>query len=749
MKYYVLILTLLIMNGLHAQQYHPEDLSKSYTTEDIAVLEKRAQSSIIHARMKAAVPSNFDVKYYRGEWEVDPAVNYIKGKLTTHYVLTSDATSISFDLVNNHTVSQVMQRTTPLAFTHTNDVLEITFPTTVSPGTLDSVSITYEGTPPSSGMGSFIVSTHGSPATPVMWTLSEPFGSRDWWPCKNGMDDKADNGIDIMVTHPNTYSASANGLLMSEAAVAGNKTRTHWKHTYPIASYLVAFSVTNFVRMNHSVALGAVNLPVLTYCYPESQTAFTSGTQNALDALQFYGSLIGTYPFVNERYGHTQFGWNGGMEHQTNSFMFNLDETLVAHELAHQWFGDKVTCGDWEDIWLNEGFATHMASVYKENKYPATIITTRKNEIAYITSSAGGSVKVDDVTNVNRIFNNRLSYTKGSHLLYMLRWIMGDANFFQGLRNYLSDPALAYKFAKTPQLRAHLEAVGGKDLTYFFTQWYEGQGYPSYQMEWSESGGTVQYKLNQTTSHASVSFFQLPVPILFRNKTTGQEKRVVANHTASGQMFSESLGFTPDSVSIDPDYWLISRNNTITKSLTPLPVILAEMRATCEENHTRVSWTTTMESNADYFAIEYSSNGKNWQLAGRENATGNSSDIQKYSYLDQNHRGGYYRIAQYDRDGSKVYTRILASPCASINTSSFTIVPNPVQHELRIESWGLYGNVFYKIYDLMGRQISNGSIVIYGSNNHVSTSNLSAGIYILSLTAPDGREIGNSKFIKR
>ena len=144
-----------------------------------------------------------------------------------------------------------------------------------------------------------------------------------------------------------------------------------------------------------------------------------------------------------------QFGWGGGMEHQTATFVVSSEEGLTAHELGHQWFGDKVTCGSWEDIWLNEGFASHLASFYVENKYPASILTNRKNEINFITSQPGGSVKVDDTSNVGRIFDSRLSYNKGSHLIYMLRFKLGDAVFFKGIQQYLKDPALAYGYART------------------------------------------------------------------------------------------------------------------------------------------------------------------------------------------------------------------------------------------------------------------------------------------------------------
>lgn len=514
----------------------------------------------------ASESGNFDVKYYRCEWEVDPAVRYISGKVTVYYVPKAGISTLNLDLMNTLTVSEVKQRATVLSTQHLNNVLTISLPSVTSAAVLDSLSITYQGSPgPDTGFGAFKNNLHNGVAG--MWTLSEPYGSREWWPCKNGLDDKADS-IDVFVTHSSSYKASSNGLLKSETPLAGGKTRTHWKHRYPIASYLVCLAVTNYSVFSINVQLGNKFLPIQTFAYPESLTAFQQGTLNTLFAMALFHQKFGDYPFINEKYGHTQFGWGGGMEHQTNSFMINLSEGLVAHELAHQWFGDKITCGSWEDIWLNEGFATHLASFYNENKYGQInwdgILMNRKNEIANITSVPDGSVKVSDTTNVGRIFNNRLSYIKGSHLLYMLRWKLTDEVFFKAIRQYQTDPALVYGYARTSDLKRNLEQVSGVDLTEFFKDWYEGQGYPSYQVQWTPVGiDHVRIKMNQTTSHPSVDFFELPVALKFSNAL--QSQTVVVDHKTNGEIFIKKLGFIPDTAVIDPDYWLITKNNTSQK----------------------------------------------------------------------------------------------------------------------------------------------------------------------------------------
>ena len=529
---------------------------------EIALMEMQAHERLSQMEALTLASTNFDVKYYRCEWEVDPAVRYITGKVTAYFVVSSTATDISFDLMDALIVDSVKQRNNLVTNQHSNNVLQISFSAPVNAGILDSVSIYYKGVPANTGFGSFIQFQHAG--TPVIWSLSEPYGSRDWWPCKNGLDDKADS-IDIIITAPAQYKAASNGLLQSEVLIAtGTKKITHWKHRYPIASYLMCFAVTNYVVFNNSVQLGNVTLPMQTYCYPESLTSFQNGTQNVLDAMQLFHNTFGDYPFIKEKYGHVQFGWGGGMEHQTSTFIVSINEGLIAHELAHQWFGDKITCSSWQDIWLNEGFATYVAAFYMEKKYPASTIANRKNVINNITSQPGGSVKVDDTTNANRIFDGRLSYNKGSYLLYMLRWKLGDSVFFKALRTYQQDPKVIYGFAKTADLKKHLEQESGQDLTEFFNDWYTGQGYPAYNVEWTPIGSSyIRIKMNQTTSHPSVNFFELPVALKFKNAT--QEKTIVVDNKTNGEIFIKNLGFIADSVFIDPEYWLISKNNTATK----------------------------------------------------------------------------------------------------------------------------------------------------------------------------------------
>ncbi len=555
-----LFFILFLFPGFNAIAQNFEDSKK---VEEIAAMEKNAHQRISGTGSLSLASDNFDVKYYRCEWEIDPAVRYIKGKVTVYFYVAAAAANITLDLMSPLITDSVTQRGVPLSFSQPANTLQINFATPVNAGTIDSVSIYYQGVPPNTGFGSFIKTTHAG--TPVMWTLSEPYGARDWWPCKNNLGDKSDS-VDIIVTHPAAYKAASNGLLQSETLTAGDtKIITHWKHRYAIASYLVCFAVTNYAVFNNTVLLGSINLPMQTYCYPESLALFQTNTPLVLDAMQLFHNNFGDYPFIKEKYGHVQFGFGGGQEHQTSTFIVTPNEGLMAHELSHQWFGDKITCASWEDIWLNEGFATFCAAFYMETKYPANKIANRKAIINNITSLPTGSVKVDDTTNVGRIFSGRLSYNKGSYLLYMLRFKLGDDLFFKALRQYQKDTAVIYGYAHTTDLKRNLEQVSGANLTAFFSQWYNGQGYPSYHAEWSQLGSeNVSIKMNQSTSDPSVVFFEMPVALKFKNAT--QEKTVIVDNKTNGELFIRNIGFIADTVLIDPEYWLITKNNTAVKT---------------------------------------------------------------------------------------------------------------------------------------------------------------------------------------
>ena len=565
----ILILLLLSANGsrLFAQQ---EPLIKNI--DQIAESEKSTYLSLQQPHEQLIV-NNYDLKYHRFFLYADPAKSSISGSVTSYFVATTDMSSIQFELYSAISADSAFHKGVKRSVTHAGNVITVAFGEITLANVLDSVTVYYHGDPTSSGFGSFGREVHGG--APGMWTLSEPYGASDWWPSKNDLTDKIDS-IDMFVVTPKGNHVASNGLLISETPYGTAATLAHWKHRYPIASYLIGIASTNYARFSDYYVVGKDSLQVLNYVYPEDSALLRPAAKTALPSIALFETLFTPYPFRAEKYGQAQFGWGGGMEHQTMTFLgkaaFNVE--VITHELAHQWFGDMVTCGSWHDIWLNEGFATYCAGLMYESSSAYYWARWKKINIASVCQQAGGSVYCDDTTSVNRIFSSRLSYSKGAMLLHMLRWVVGDDNFFKGMKNYLNDPKLRYGFARSADYIRHMEEASGRELSGFFEDWLYGQGFPTYTLSISQSVDLkTSVSIFQRQSDPSVNFFELPVPVQFFGE--GRDTVMVFNNTFSGQLFVINTGFKIDSVVIDPDSRLVSNNNKVnltdTKSLTLMP----------------------------------------------------------------------------------------------------------------------------------------------------------------------------------
>jgi len=530
--------------------------------------QERAQFQMDLSHNRNATADQTDIYYQVMRWDMDPAVNYIKGVITYYYKSRVDNLSqLVLDLANTHTINYIRRGNQDLSYVHSQDqLLTIDLGKTLNIGQVDSLTISYEGIPPSNGFGSFVQGTHGT--APIVWTLSEPYGARDWWPTKQDLVDKIDS-TDIYLTTPTGNLGASNGKLISITEENG-KLVHHWRHRHPIASYLVALAVTNYTAYSNWCPLpNGDSIEILNYVYPENLADAQMLTPTAVTIMDFYNQKFGIYPFADEKYGHAQFGWGGGMEHQTMSFMYNLSYGLIAHEMAHQWFGDKVTCGSWTDIWLNEGFATYLTGLSLEYTsvdywWPQWKSSTSNSA----TSQPGGSVYVDDTTSVNRIFSSRLTYNKGAYLLHMLRWVMGDDHFFQACRNYLNGSGTAYDFGRTTEFQEYLETESGIDLDGFFADWFYNQGYPSYHIQWTQQQDSLIIWINQAQSHPSVSYFEMPVPV-WKFHNNGASERLVMQNNQQDQRFSFLVGdVIIDSLQFDPERWILTRDNTVEHLIT-------------------------------------------------------------------------------------------------------------------------------------------------------------------------------------
>lgn len=536
--------------------------------------ENIARHDVERNRMKQ-IPRNpkagleYDVKYLKFNLQVDPAVKYIKGNVLQQLVLhESKPGYIQFELSDSLSVDSILfSGVYPDWVRPGNDILQIFLPHPKAEGGQDTLNIYYQGVPPEgNGFGSFKQNYHLD--APIIWTLSQPYGCSDWWPCKNDLADKVDS-VDMWVrtTFPNRVASVG---LLTDSVRNGNFVTYKWKHRYPVAPYLIAFAVTNYTSFTDYVVTGNDSLMVLNYVYPENMPDIREQAKGIIPIIELFTDLFIPYPFSEEKYGHAQFGMGGGMEHQTMSFMGNLGHELMAHEAAHMWFGDYITTGTWKEIWLNEGFATYCTGLTYENMFNGYYWNIWKsNTRGAITREPGGSVYVADTSDVMRVFDARLSYHKGAFLLHMLRWKIGDVAFFKGLKNYLNDPELAFGYATTAQFKNHMEAVSEQDLTGFFEDWLYGEGYPSYHMICSQKEpGKFKVTLSQTPSHPSVDFFEMPVPVKFSSAT--RDTLIVFDHQFNNQEYIIDLDFLPDSILVDPDIWLVSGGNTYTLGMDDL-----------------------------------------------------------------------------------------------------------------------------------------------------------------------------------
>ena len=561
------ILLLFPFISIKAQFSETEILSDIISQDATNQCSHTKQRSLAKAFAKASSDNfagqNIDITYHRAKWEIDPSSSYIKGAIYTQFTTTKNNVKIiTFELDAPMVVDSVLYHSTKISFADSSAyLLNLYLPASLSIGTSDSIEVFYQGTPGASGFGSFVQTDHNG--TPIVWTLSEPYGAREWWPCKNDLSDKIDS-IDVYVTTPLGNRAASNGLLIGEKTEQGKKIY-HWKHRHAIATYLVAVAVTNYAVYSDFANINAGQVEVLNYIFPEDSAYTVTRTPDVVNSIQLYSNLFIDYPFQDEKYGHAQFGWGGGMEHQTMSFMGGFSHSLMAHELAHQWFGDLVTCASWHDIWLNEGFATYLTGLTYEHMSNTSYWETWKSQTrGSVLSENYGSVYCDDTTSVGRIFSSRLSYSKGAYVLHMMRWVVGDDAFFAGLKSYLSDPNLNHGYAHTSDLQAHIETASGMNLTTFLNDWFYGEGSPNYQIEtFQNTKDSIRITINQTaTNPTSVGFFALPVPI--RLKGPALDTIVRLDNTVNGQQYTIAVDTYIDQVEFDPNKWLLASANITT-----------------------------------------------------------------------------------------------------------------------------------------------------------------------------------------
>ncbi|MCX6218179.1 M1 family aminopeptidase [Spirosoma sp.] len=534
------------------------------------------------ARLAYPGDASIDVTYYGLDMRLTTSPNTLRAATTI--TLKSTVASLgSFYLDLNSTtattgeglrVDSVKAGSRTLPFQHDQNKLTITPPQPLTIGQVLTLTVFYQGIPNSTTNGSFKFDKHESTADPVIWSLSEPYGASDWFPCRDTPADKADSSS-VRITAPAQLVSVSNGALVSTTSNTDGTKTYLWRNSYPIAQYLISIAVSNYSEYNTPVTYGSQTMPVTHYIYPENLVQVQASLDRTPGMIQLFSNRFGPYPFLREKYGHAQFARNnGGMEHQTISSMgiSSLTPTVIAHELGHQWFGDKITCRDWQNIWLNEGFASYTEAIYTESVSGLAGYQNYMNNFMSSARTARGSIYVQDISNFNNIFSSSRTYAKGAAVLHMLRGVLGDSTFSRTIRTYAESPVLAYKTAVTEDFQTVAEQVSSRSLDYFFKEWIYGEGYPVYKATVSpgSTDKTVTVRLEQRNAFAtSPASFTMPVQLQI--KSAAGDTTVTVVNDRPDQTFTLPAKGTVSGLVVDPSNWILKtvESVSVSSSVTP------------------------------------------------------------------------------------------------------------------------------------------------------------------------------------
>jgi aminopeptidase N len=439
----------------------------------------------------------------------------------------------------------------------------------------------YAGEQPSSG--------YTVPQT-LAYTMSEPSDAHDWMPCYDDPSDKATCEISIRV--PNGYVAASNGTLVSTTDNHDGSTTYNWSEDYPIATYLMCATAARFsvVQKNYIKGDGS-SIPIQYYVYPEDSAGAVSNSECDIDTIasmiRFYESHFGTYPF--DKYGMTgiePFGY-GGMEHQTITTMnrkYEFNRRDIAHELAHQWWGDMVTLGTWKDIWLNESFATYSEAMQLQHLSQADF----ESEMSFYASqffSEYAPVPYAIYAPPPGYIFGLAEYYKGAWVLHMLRSIFGDSTFFAILRTYRSE--FQFGNAVTADFENVVNQTTQSEMSWFFNEWIFEPGYPVYSYIWKREGGYLVFYLKQVQTEGPV----YRMPIQFAAYFQGNEKLGSFVDSTAMQTFTMSYSVQPDSVVLDPDNEILKQVEAWSDTTMPFSSLLISNFPNPFSGSTKINYT--------------------------------------------------------------------------------------------------------------------------------------------------------------
>ena len=537
MKYFILLLTLSSV-GLFAQKNVSLICSKSRINSfdnSIALRETGNQNE-------------FDMGFYKLQLTIFPGSEQIKGNAEIDcYSLVNNLDELDFDITSSLNINKITLGGENILFEHKSDILKVFLNKKYDTGEKITISIDYSGKPGNS----FHFDTKFN--SPLIWTLCEPYGSKDWWPCKNLPDDKLDS-MDIIVTVPEDLIVASNGTLFSTTTNNG-KITYYWKERYPIASYLVSVAIHPYKLRTDYYHYDNDSMPVISYILSGNFDNNNEKYAIVSEMIETLSSYYGQYPFIKEKYGNAEFPWGGGMEHQTVTSLLGPYEYLLVHELGHQWWGDMITCRDFHHIWLNEGFATYTEALWAEHKGGIAELHSYMDKKKYL---GNGTIYVDDISQSGRIFSGALSYNKASWVLHTLRHIVGDSIFFDILHQYAQSDK-KYDVATTEDFVRICNNVSGMNLDRFFDQWIYGDFHPVYLYDWNYEENQGNYIVHLSIEQFQTeNLFSMPIDIAIETGS-GKENFVIQNDEKL-QNYSFTLPEKPLSLALDEDDWILKES---------------------------------------------------------------------------------------------------------------------------------------------------------------------------------------------
>ena len=504
---------------------------------------------------------NYDVLFYDVWLRVNDTTEILYGNVRTVAQATEDGvTEVDLDLYSTMVADSIVAPSGALAFSRSGNVVTITLDGTYNTDGQFEFDFYYHGHPVEGGLQAFAFDVRNFKK--VITSLSEPYFARTWWPCKDRMDDKPDS-MKIAIVVDTTFYVGSNGTLDSTVAYGNNAHTFYYNVSYPIATYLFSVAISDyFVWHDEWVYNGdADTMPITHAVYPDLEMYSYEKFDITPYAISVYSDQYGLYPFVREKYGHSNFEWGGAMEHQTMTSTagssFGFSEPVVVHELSHQWWGDMITCETWEDIWLNEGWASYSEALYYLEKDGWTSYRNYMNTMRY---TGGGTVWCDDTTNVWRIFNGGLSYDKGAWVVHMLRGVLGETKFFDGVNAYYNSE-YQYGATTTEGFRDVWEAATGEELDWFFEDWIYGTYLPNYRWTYytepaSGGGYDVYVHVDQVQTTAPL-VFRMPVDFAFGFPTNPTEVFKLKLDQRYDNRFKLHFSEEPTSIAVDPDDWVL------------------------------------------------------------------------------------------------------------------------------------------------------------------------------------------------